>query len=253
MSATNPDEVATKVYELMQDAGLSQADGRPYWMIDPQTARFFKLFNMNAGFNTADRQLMTGFQVIPSFDFDYYVTSEVEHEQVLGMATNPTANDTVTVKGVTFKFVASPSAAGDIDIGGSVDVSRANLEAAINDTGTAGTTYIQLSDANRKILKNAGVVAVNDNTNDEITITGFGALSGSEALTAAGDTWGTEQKNLLAGLRKSTHLALPSEGYLVDEIDKISGFTGVELRSTQIHDSTVWTKNANKIAKILVA
>lgn len=253
MSASNPDEVATKVYALMQDAGVSASQGRPYFMIDPTTARFFKLFGLGAGFSVADRQLMKGFEILPTFDFDYLITPEVEHEQVLSMATQPTANDTVVVKGVTFTFVAAPASAGDVDLGANVDATRANLAAAINGTGTPGsTTYIALSAANRKILKNAGVVAVNDDTADTITVTAYGSIAGTETFTDGTDAWGTERKNLLAGLRNSTHLALPSLGYSVDELDKVPGFTGSELRSTQIFDSTVWTKNADKIAKVVV-
>ena len=247
MSATNPDDVSTKAYELMQNAGVSQSDGRPYFMIDPATARFFKLFNMNAGFNTADRQLMTGFQVIPTFDFDYFVTPEVEREQVTTGA-SIIATDVFTVKGVTFTVIASPSTAGHVDLGANDTETLSNLAAAVNGGAGAGTAYIEVSAANRAILKNAGVVAASTATT--ITITGYGSLavvSPDSTLTV-----GTERKILLVGLRNSTHLALPSLGYSVTELDKVPGFTGSELRSTQIYDSTVFTKSANKIARVLV-
>ena len=252
MSSSNPDDVATKVYELMAAEGVT-GSGRPYFMIDPATARQFKLFFQGAGFQTADRQLMKGFEILPGFDFDYIVTPEVEREVVAAIATNPTADDTVTIAGVTFTFKAAPSAAGEVDLGGSVDVSRANLAAAINGGAGAGTAYIALSAADRATLKNLGVIAVNDNTADTLTITAFGAISAGETFTAAGNVFGTERKNLLAGMRNSTHLALPSKGYMVDEISQVPGFTGSELRSTQIFDSTVWTKNAPKICKVQVA
>lgn len=255
VSASNPDEIATKAYALMQDAGVSASEGRPYFMIDPNTARNFKLFGMGAGFNVADRQIMKGFELIPTFDFDYIVTPEVEHEQVLTMATNPTADDTVTVAGVTFTFKASPATAGQVDIGGSADATRAILANAINGSATgqdSATGYYEVSAANRLILKNRGVIAVNDDTADTITVTAYGSIGGAETFTDGTDAWGTERKNLLCGLRKSTHLALPSAGYKLDEIDKVPGFTGNELRSTQIFDSTVWTKNADKIAKVVV-
>jgi hypothetical protein len=255
MSASNPDEVATKVYSLMQDAGVAASQGRPYFMIDPSTARFFKLFGMGAGFNVADRQLMKGFEILPTFDFDYVITPEIEHEQVLSMATNITADDTITVKGVVFTAKAAPSAAGEFDVSGSADATRAIIANAINGSSTgkdSATGYFEVSAANRLILKNAGVVAVNDDTADTVTVTAYGSIAGAETFTDATDAWGTEQKNLLAGLRNSTHLALPSKGFFVDEIDQVPGFTGSELRSTQIYDSTVWTKNAPKICKILV-
>lgn len=258
VSSSNPDDISTKVYQLMAEQGVS-GNGRPYFMIDPATARQFKLFFMGAGFQTADRQLMKGFEILPGFDFDYIITPEIEHEQVLSLATNVTADDTVTVAGVAFTFKASPSAAGEVDIGGSADATRALLAAAINnDNGYAAgagsaTAYIEVSAANRLILKNLGVKAVNDDTANTLTVTAYGAIAGAETLTDGTDAWGTERKNLLAGLKNSTHLALPSKGYMVDEITQVPGFTGSELRSTQIFDSTVWTKNADKICKVLVA
>jgi hypothetical protein len=254
VSSSNPDDIATKAYELMQNAGVS-GGSRPYFMMDPTTARQFKLFAMGAGFNTADRQLMKGFEIVPMWDFDYIVTPEVQRSQILTMATNPTADDTVTVKGVVFTFKASPATAGQVDIGGSADATRAILANAINGSSTgqdSATGYFEVSAADRLILKNAGVVATNDDTANTITVTAFSSIGGAETFTDGTDAWGTERKLLLAGLRDTTHLALPSKGYMVDEIDQITGFTGKELRSTQIFDSTVWTKNAPKIAKIHV-
>ena len=248
VSATNPDEISTKVYALMQDAGVASSQGRPYFMIDPSTARFFKLFGMSAGFNVADRQLMKGFEILPTFDFDYVVTPEIEHEQ-LTTGSSIIATDVYTVKGVTFTVKASPSAAGDVDLGANDEETLQNLAAAVNGGAGAGSAYIALTPANRAILKNAGVKATSTATT--ITVTGYGSLAvvSTDTTLVVGD----EQKNLLAGLRNSTHLALPSKGFMVDEIDQVPGFTGKELRSTQIYDSTVWTKNKPKICKVVVA
>jgi hypothetical protein len=60
---------------------------------------------------------------------------------VLTVTGNFSANDTVLLGGVTYKFVASPSAANDVDLGASAAVSLQNLAAAINGSGTEGTTY----------------------------------------------------------------------------------------------------------------
>lgn len=252
MSASNPDEVSSKIYELLQNQGIDLSYGNPYVMMDPTTARFFKLFNMANGFTNADQQLRTGYQVVPLADLDYFVTPEVEREQVLSMATNPTADDTVTVKGVTFTFKAAPAAAGEVDLGANADASRANLAAAINGGSGAGTTYIALSAADRLTLKNAGVVAVNDDTANTLTVTAFADIDGAETFTDGTDAWGTEKKNLLAGIRRSTLLRLPSEGLTVVKNDTLEGDTGVQLRSSQMHGAGVWNKNANKIVKTQV-
>lgn len=54
---------------------------------------------------------------------------------------NFTADDEVTIGTQTYIFKASPSAAYEVDLGASAEISIDNLVAAINLTGTAGTTY----------------------------------------------------------------------------------------------------------------
>lgn len=124
-----------------------------------------------------------------------YISENLLGEAVLGMATNPTANDTVTINGVTFTFVAVPAAAGQIDIGASADATRVLLERAINNTGAyaagagSATDYFEISAANRAILDEAGIVAVDTAASDILTVTGRGRLTVSETFTAGGDSW----------------------------------------------------------------
>lgn len=67
---------------------------------------------------------------------------------------NFTADDEVTIGAITYIFKASPSNAYEVDLGGSAAVSLANLYAAINASGTAGTEYAA------DTLENAQVDAV---------------------------------------------------------------------------------------------
>jgi len=123
---------------------------------------------------------------------EVYVSENLTAEAVLSMATQPTANDTVTINGVTFTFVASPTNPGDVDLGGDVDVTRANLTAAINAGAGAGTAYIELSAANRRLItKTYRITATNNNTANTMTIigTGAGRLTLSETFTDGTDTW----------------------------------------------------------------
>ena len=123
--------------------------------------------------------------------FNLFVSNALGWSATLALATNPTADDTITVNGVTWTFKASPSAAGEIDIGGSADATRALLTAAINGTGTqdTATTYYEVSAANRLLLKN--ITATNDDTNNVLTLkaTGWGNIVVSETLTDATDEW----------------------------------------------------------------
>lgn len=54
----------------------------------------------------------------------------------LGMATKPTADDTVTIGDNVYTFVATPAANGDVAIGAAIANSQENLVTAINDGDT---------------------------------------------------------------------------------------------------------------------
>ena len=121
-----------------------------------------------------------------------YVSENLMGEAVLSMATQPTANDTVVINGLTFKFVASPSAEGDVDLGSDVDESRLHLSYAINQTGTAGTDYIAFTGDDLETLEDLRVTAVDSASADTLTIQciGSGALTVSETFTDGTDAWG---------------------------------------------------------------
>jgi hypothetical protein len=125
---------------------------------------------------------------------EVYVSENLTGEAVLSLATDVTAGDTITVAGVTFTARAVPSVAGEFDISGTADGTRAILANAINGSATgknSATGYFEVSDANRAILTNKRIVATNDDTANTLTIvgTGSGRLTVAKSLTAVGDSW----------------------------------------------------------------
>lgn len=114
-------------------------------------------------------------------------------EAVLGLATNPTANDTITINGVTITFVSSiGTTAGNVLIGASADATRANLAGIINSPSTTSSTQVALSTANQVLFSDSlQLSATNDDTANTLTIIGRGAgrLTLAETLTAGADVW----------------------------------------------------------------
>lgn len=105
-------------------------------------------------------------------------------------ATNPTANDYVDIQGVRFTFVATPAAAGDIDIGADADATMANLILAINGTGTPGaTTYTDISSQDRALLE--GVVAT-DGTDLITIVSKNGAILARSSMTNASNDFAVQ-------------------------------------------------------------
>lgn len=113
----------------------------------------------------------------------------------LTIATNPTDGDTVTISGVTFEFQddLADVTAGNVGVlrhSATAATSRANLAAAINGTGTAGTDYTTLTPMQNFIIRRMrGLTAT---TAQAMAFTGFGDISVSETLTATADVWSNQ-------------------------------------------------------------
>jgi len=186
------------------------ADGPLYAVLDPDRIALLAQAFIANGFGQADASLLNGFQG-RAVGFDVYESVNLPTSATLTMATNPTADDTVTIKGVTFTFKATPSNAGEVDVGTDAATSQTNLRNAVNGTGTPGaTSYIALSTANRRKLTNAGVSMGAWATNAAV-VTAYGKQANSETFTATADGWGTETSQALVGRKGATSLGLQIE------------------------------------------
>ena len=143
-----------------------------------------------------------------------YISENLTGTAVLTTATNPTAADTFTINGVTWTFRATPSVAGEIDIGADADATRVLIAAAINNSNAyaagvgSATAYFEVSAANRLLL--SGIVATDDSTANTTTIvgTGTGRLIVSETLTAVADVWSLNYLNCYYGKKGAIDLVV---------------------------------------------
>jgi hypothetical protein len=146
----------------------------------------------------------------------------------LELATNPSDGDTVTIAGVTFEWQDNLAdvTTGNVGVlrdGSAVDTSRANLVACINDSGTAGTNYVQMgAKANFIIRRKRRITATNDNSNDEMTLAGFGDIAVSDSLTDTTDCWNDEEQTGVFMIRGSIDMVLQFMDLKV--ADKEKGF-----------------------------
>lgn len=93
-------------------------------------------------------------------------------------ATNVDEADRVTIDGVTYTFRATPTNPYDVDIGASAAASLDNLKAAINDSGTEGTTYGTGTAAHPTVTAEA-----NTDTTQEVTARNFGTYANNFVTT----------------------------------------------------------------------
>jgi hypothetical protein len=153
--------------------------------------------------------------------------NNLPYSAVLGLATNPTAGDTVTIAGCVFTFVSSltSAAAGSVLIGSDADTTRASLTAAINGASGAGTTYVEIGIEDQFILREKrAIVATNDNTGNTMTIAGYGDIVVSSDLTATGDVWSGQTQNSYFGLRGAIDLVVQIDPNNIQIINKEKGF-----------------------------
>lgn len=145
-------------------------------------------------------------------------------------ADNPSADATISIKGVTLTFKASPSAAGEVDIGGSTAATIDNIVTLLNDPGTTTATGIALSVEDQAKL--TGLVATDGTTYLGIEFVGGGEVAVTSSESA--DPWSLETVHNVLGQRGRIHLGLapvpklgfnqepkrmPGSGNLVGSID----------------------------------
>lgn len=184
-------------------------------IIGPRLLETTRLYLAGKDTELADKVGMNGI-VLERFGFQIFYSNNLPFTATLGMAANPTDGDTVTIASaiLEFKTTISGATAGSIGVlrdGSLVDTSRAALVAAINDSGTAGTTYTAQAtgiDVARWRLTNAGVVATNDDSNDQMTIVAYGDIVVSETLTDGTDAWASQQSHALFGMKGATDLVV---------------------------------------------
>lgn len=183
-----------------------------FGVISPEFEEILVQYGAGRDTSMGDDQNKNGF-IMNFYGFKLHRSNQLAGSAVLALATQPTANDTVVIEGVTFTFVAAPSAAGDIDLGANVDATRVNLETLINDPATTTAGGVALSAADQRTFNN--ISATDDATANTLTVVakGVGVLNVSETLTDGTDEWtATDQaQHNLFGRKGAITLVMQSE------------------------------------------
>jgi len=143
----------------------------------------------------------------------------------LTIATNPSDGDTVTIAGVTFEWQddLADVTTGNVGVlrhASTVGTSRANLAACINDTGTAGTNYVQMSARQNFLIRRKRRIAAT--SAEAMAFTGFGDISVSSDLTDGSDDWSAQEQQSVFMVRGAIDLVLQFVDLKV--ADKEKGF-----------------------------
>lgn len=153
-------------------------------VVSPKTASIIAQTVAQDWFSLADLALKNGYA--GNFaGYKVYSSNNVFHKRTISFS-SVVATDEITVAGVKFTFVASiGTTAGNVLKGANDAAALANLAAAINGGSGAGTTYVEVSAADRAKLKNAK--AHLDGTTGVLTTAGAVLVSTPDTTITVGN------------------------------------------------------------------
>lgn len=212
-------------------------------VVSPRVMETIRLYIGGKDTNLAD-EVGTNGLVGKRFGFRIFESNNCPFTARWTPADNPSESDTVTIQGITFTFNATPSGAGSVDIGGTTAASITNLVAAVNDSGTAGTTYIQLTDANRyKLNTLCGVVATDGTT--YMSIVGYGDIVVSSLQSSE---WSVQIQHLVFAMNKAIDLVVQTKPNL--EIKDVYNMLGKNYFTWMNMGTKVFTDMADGIVDV---
>ena len=219
------------------DFKLDRMNNMPVAVVSPQLYSILLQFLGGKTTILGDNVSNSGY-VGKYFGFNLYVSNNLTWTGNLVLATNPTANDTFTLlngisnkiagsavsQALTFKFVATPSAAGDVVIASTAAKTVTNLVNALNapytdisnatDTGYKAFSAASLTATQNKMLINMIATQTNpasaSGTTLSLQINGQGNVPVSQSMTAAGNIWtlAKQIQHNLFGVNKSISVVI---------------------------------------------
>lgn len=252
----------------IQEVDLVNSGSKRFMVVSSYEANDLRGFLQSTGNDVADQIITNG---IPSqvrkigttfSGVDVFQSNGITQTAVLGLATQPTDGDTLTIGSgdfaVTVTFVATLSGGtSEIHIASTVDITRANLAEWMNAFGAnseaeaTDTGYSAASAEEQATLSRLQVSATNDNSGNTLTVTTKGVVKVAETLTNGTDTWATPYRYLVFGDYGSMNLYLPTKGMEYEE-KKVGGKPGVELYMEQFYNGVIWSRQKGRVLAIKV-
>lgn len=142
-----------------------------------------------------------------------YMSNSLTGEAVLTDTGTYSDGETVTINGVEFtmKTALTPTA-GEVLIGANADASRLNLTAAVNGSAGAGTTYVELSSADRTTISDTlEITATNNATANTMTIVGKGSGRFILAETCTNASWSSNFVHVYYGKKGAIDVVIQKD------------------------------------------
>lgn len=252
LSSTTVPQMVSRMPAKLMNKNQVDATTNTVLVVDAVAASDITQYLLGKNIDLAGATFRNGYTG-PVHNAEMYISENLEGEVVYSIATNLTADDTIVIEGVTLTAKASPSAAGEFDIAGTVDATRAIIANAINNSSTgqdSATGYYQLSSADQLTLRNRDIVAVNDDTANTLTITGRGRLTASETFTDGTDGITTNMLKCYYGKRGAIDLVVQD----MKEVDmrQTADRRGYNVFSSYLAGIKTFTDGSKKFLRVLI-
>ena len=218
------------------------------WIIPPQAWTIMQMYLLARGTPLGDQVVANGYKGMFG-DWNVFVSNNLTYTATFALSVQPTDGDTVTIKGVTFRFKTALAANGDVLIGASAATANTNLAAALNALKTTTSTYQAwastdtLTDGEYTIAKYDalhGISATATSTSTAITIKGMGKVTVSQVMTSASNLWTTakQQVHSLFIIGKNVSLAVRQDPEIYENY--VSGAIAKDYTMWTVYDNKVW-------------
>lgn len=235
-------------------------DGMLCWIVPPQVSTVLQTYLMARGTNLGDEVVVNGYQGRFG-NFNIFESNNLPFSCRLAMSVNPTDGDTITIKGVTFRYKNTLAANGDIKIGANAAATVANTVAALNALTTTTANYDAWEDSdtvseNDFTIKKSdalhGLVATDGSTYVDIVMKGTGKVSVSSSLTSAsnGFTAALQVVNSIFIVGKNVSLAVRKDPSIYD--NPVAGKVARDYCMWTVYDNKVFRDQARAIIVLKV-
>lgn len=184
LSSTTVPQMVARMTAKLRYAARQEEQSNMALVVDSYAASDIEQYLMGKDIDIAGSVFKNGYAGVVR-NAQLYVSENLTGHATL-IVDIATADEVFTLFGVTFTAKASPAAAGEFDVAGSADAQGQIMVDMLNGTGTPGaSSYIELSTANRNILKAAQVEASYVDATDTLTVRAAGRIILTTTMSGA--------------------------------------------------------------------
>lgn len=174
LSSTTVPQMTTRMAAKLASKNNQDTMTNMCLVVDPYAATDIAQYLLGKSIDLAGSVFKNGYTDVVN-NAQMYVSNNLTGSFTLLVEEVATADEVLTINGVTFTAKATPANPGEFDVAGSVDAQGAILANMINGSSTgkdSATGYFEVSAANRLLL--AGLSATYDTDTNTLTVIGTG-------------------------------------------------------------------------------